>query len=87
MAYQLLKKAKSLPKKIHNLHHLSSFFMELFVMPYLEAFLTLAKVKIYVTFRCTKVGSNFHFFFDGHVTNFKVPFGITKNKYMVCLKF
>ena len=61
--------------------------MELFVMRYSEALITLRTVKIYVTLWCTAVGSQFHFFFDGHVTNFAVPFDVTKNRYMVCLKF
>ena len=60
--------------------------MELFAMPYSEALVTLTTVTIYVTVRCTAVGSNFHFFFDGHVTNFTVPLSVTKNRYMVCLK-
>ena len=47
-------------------------------MPYSEAFVTLTTVKIYVALRCTTVGLNFHFFFDGHVANFPVPFGVTK---------
>ena len=78
MASQLLKKATILQKNTQNLHHLSLLFMEFIVMPYSEAFVTLTTVKVYVALRCTTVGSNFHFFFDGHVTNFTVPFGVTK---------
>ena len=57
-------------------------------MPYSEAFVILTAVKICVTLWCIAEGSNFYFFFDGHVTNFAVPLvGVTKNRYMVCLKF
>ena len=77
------QKSKTFTKILHNLHHTSSLFVELFVMPYSEDFLTL----IYITLWCTAEGLNFHFFFDGHVTNFTVPLGVTKNRHMVCLKF
>ena len=40
------KKSKIFTKKVHNLHHIRSLFMELFVMPYSEAFVTSTTVKI-----------------------------------------
>ena len=81
MAYQLLKKEELLQKtNKHNLHHIRSLLMELFVMSYSEAFVTLTTVKMYVL-------QIFFFFFDGYVTNFTIPFGVIKNRYRVCLKF
>ena len=56
------QKSKTFTKRLHYLHHIRSLFMEFFVMPYSEAFVTLTTVKIYVL-RCTAVGSNFHFIF------------------------
>ena len=54
--------------------------MKFFVMPYSEAFSALATVEIYVALWCSAVGSNFNFFFDGHVTNFTVSLGVTKKQ-------
>ena len=81
MAYQLLKKEELLQKtNKHNFYHIRSLLMELFVMSYSEAFVTLTAVKMYVL-------QIFFFFFDGYVANFTIPFGVIKNRYTVCLKF
>ena len=54
------QKSRNLQKKIHNLHHISSLFMELFVMRYPEAFVTLTTV---ILVHCSKIKLSLFFFF------------------------
>ena len=44
------QKSKTFAKRLDNLHHIRirSLFIELFLIPYSEAFITLTTVKIYV---------------------------------------
>ena len=52
--------------------------MELFVMPYFEAFIALTNSEdCYIVVHCSRI--EISFFCDGHVTNFTIPHGVTRN--------